>query len=295
MTRKLLLTYCLAIISLISSCQITNRGFKSHRNKIGKASLNFTLDKTLEESSALCFWKDLFWTLNDSGGEPCMYGFDIQKGTLLHTIRIENVKNIDWEALSQDDNFFYIGDFGNNYGNRSDLRIVKIKKPELLDKKLIVTKGEIIEFSYPDQKKFESRKHTNQWDCESVVYHNDSLYIITKNWINSYSSIYAIPSVPGKYIASKKLTFNAEGLVTDAFLSADAKTLYLIGYRDYVPYISIINGFSFNSLKNSSIKRYEIASLLGTQTEGICFLENKIYFCCEKSKVNLASLFILKF
>jgi len=293
--RKLLLgLLSLGFISFSTSCQTLNKGFKSHQNKIGKAETLFQLDKVLVESSALCFYDGIFWSLNDSGGEPCLYGFDKGNGNLRHTLNITNAPNIDWEGLCQDKHYFYIGDFGNNFGNRTDLRILRVKKPDSLNKKVIAVQADLIEFKYPDQKNFKSRKHSNKWDCESIFCHNDSLYIITKNWVSNHSSIYALPTKPGKYTAEKKATFNAEGLVTDAALSADGKTLYLVGYRDYIPFISIISNFTPSTLKKSSIKRYDFVTLAGTQTEGVCFIENNLYFCCEKTKVNPASLFMMK-
>ena len=294
MRKLFILLLGFGLLTFSSSCQIINRGFNSHSDKIGKADTLFHLDKILVESSALCYWNNIFWSLNDSGGDACLYGFDRKNGKLLHIIRINNTKNIDWEGLCQDKHFFYIGDFGNNYGNRKDLQIIRVRKPDTLAKKEISIEGEFIAYYYPDQKNFSIRKHKNKWDCESIFYQNDSLYVITKNWISGISSIYALPSKPGKYAADKKATFNAEGLITDAALSTDGKTLYLIGYRDYIPYISVIDNYSATKLNKANIKRYEFITLAGTQTEGLCILENNLYFSCEKSKFNPASLFIVK-
>jgi hypothetical protein len=43
----------------------------------------------------------------------------------LKTLKV-NAKNTDWEALTNDGNNFYIGDFGNNDGSRRDLTIYKV-------------------------------------------------------------------------------------------------------------------------------------------------------------------------
>jgi hypothetical protein len=294
MRKLFLFGLIVANFSVSVSCQAVHRGFNKYSNVIGKANQLYELDTVLAESSALCFWNDIFWSLNDSGGQPCLYGVDKQNGSLRHIIHITNSKNIDWEALTQDDRYFYIGDFGNNNGNRKDLKVLKVRKPDILNCKEINLQAEFISFHYPDQSTFEVRKHKNKWDCESMVYQNDSLFLITKNWLTGFSSIYALPTLSGNYVALKKAVFNADGLVTDAALSADGKTLYLVGYRDYVPYISVISNYSASNLKKSNVKRFEFSALLATQTEGICFIENNLYFSCEKSKVNPASVFIVK-
>ena len=41
---------------------------------------------------------------------------------------MSNIKNTDWEEISQDKDFIYIGDIGNNSGNRDDLKIYRAGK-----------------------------------------------------------------------------------------------------------------------------------------------------------------------
>jgi hypothetical protein len=51
-------------------------------------------------------------------------------GNLIRTININSANNSDWEDITQDDlNNFYIGDFGNNNNDRTNLRIYKIPSP----------------------------------------------------------------------------------------------------------------------------------------------------------------------
>ena len=65
-----------------------------------------------------------FWSSNDSGGEPILYHFN-DNGELLHTVRITNHSNHDWEDISLvGDSIIYIGDFGNNLNDRQNLRIL---------------------------------------------------------------------------------------------------------------------------------------------------------------------------
>lgn len=82
----------------------------------------------MRETSGLICFNELFWTHNDSGGRPEIYGLDTQKGKIKATVIVSNASNVDWEEIAQDDQYVYVGDFGNNRGVRRDLCIYKIPK-----------------------------------------------------------------------------------------------------------------------------------------------------------------------
>ena len=63
--------------------------------------------------------RDLFWGFNDSGGKNILYAFD-RSGKIKMEIEIVNAGNDDWESITQDAKHIYIGDFGNNNGNRNN-------------------------------------------------------------------------------------------------------------------------------------------------------------------------------
>ncbi len=46
--------------------------------------------------------------------EALLYGLNPETGEILQRIEIENVKNRDWEDITIDETYFYVGDFGNN-------------------------------------------------------------------------------------------------------------------------------------------------------------------------------------
>ena len=73
-------------------------------------------------------------------------------GPILKKVSIKNAENIDWERMVQSPEHIYIGDFGNNTGNREDLVILKIKKSELLAFEEV--SAEKIFFSYPIRNNF---------------------------------------------------------------------------------------------------------------------------------------------
>lgn len=79
------------------------------------------LPSTVDETSGLIFWADGIWTFNDSGGDPTLYKVDTLNGEIIQHATITNGINVDWEDIAQDDDHIYIGDFGNNGGDRQDL------------------------------------------------------------------------------------------------------------------------------------------------------------------------------
>lgn len=92
------------------------------------------LPRQLKENSGMILYDNLLWTFNDSDGENKIFGFDFS-GKIKKEIEVENARNIDWEDIAQDRKYVYIGDFGNNRGNRRDLKIYRIKKKDISKKK----------------------------------------------------------------------------------------------------------------------------------------------------------------
>ncbi|MBL6943693.1 MAG: T9SS C-terminal target domain-containing protein, partial [Bacteroidales bacterium] len=90
--------------------------------------LRFLLPPEIQESSGLAYFNEKLWTINDSGGLPVIYAFDTIVGQIVQRIIVDNAINIDWESLATDDDYIYIGDFGNNLGNRDDLAIYIVSK-----------------------------------------------------------------------------------------------------------------------------------------------------------------------
>jgi putative lipase involved disintegration of autophagic bodies len=86
----------------------------------------FELPSEIKETSGLLLIDGKIITHNDRGDAANLYEIDSLSGNLLRTIRITNATNEDWEDLAEDENHIYIGDFGNNDGNRTNLRIYKI-------------------------------------------------------------------------------------------------------------------------------------------------------------------------
>ncbi len=236
----------------------------------------------LNENSGLIYYDGLLWSFNDSGGENIVYGIDFN-GDIQKTIELENAENIDWEEIAQDEKHIYIGDFGNNNGNRKNLKIYKIDKDDL-DKKNEKIKADIIEIKYADQESFNFSMQITEFDCEAMAELNDHLYLFSKDWKNQITTVYKVPKKEGKYHIEPLAKFNVNGLVTGADFSPDKKSLVLVGYRDYVPFLWMFSDFEDDNFFSGEKSFIQMESISDAQTEGVCFLNNDILLIsCEQS------------
>lgn len=240
------------------------------------------LSNTISETSGLIMWNKQLWTHNDSNGDAILYAIDSVNGTITNTLSIPGEINVDWEDLSQDDDYIYIGDFGNNIsGNREDLKILKISKSSMLNNSPAV---ESINFSYSDQIDFTPQEtNTTDFDCEAFIVTTDSIFLFTKQWNEQKTSIYALPKSPGTYVAQHKTTIEVEGLITGANFIESKNTLTLCGYSTALqPFIYLIYDFQNFDLSTAN-KRKIVLSMPFHQVEAITSTNGLKYFITNEN------------
>ncbi len=284
MTKALkLFLFLFTALNFFSSCENQNKNEYALEVYSPKVLIDSLSDK-VNETSGLIFYRNGIWTLNDSGGEAQIYRLNIETGDIVQTISLIDVQNIDFESLTQDDDFIYVGDFGNNLGNRKDLSIYKIAKNDIPEKESDSVKVEHIQFKYANQYNFIVRPRLNNFDGEALFSYGDSLYIFTKNWVNLKTSVYAIPKMSGEYTVNVLYEFNADGLVTDASYNTENNVLSVLGYKDFMPFIWIFSDFAGNNFFSGNNRRLDLEAIHGAQTEGVCYNDNgDLLISCEKS------------
>jgi hypothetical protein len=251
------------------------------------------MPKEIPETSGLYFDGHTVWTINDGGNPAEMFGLSNIYDTTV-ALNTDNIiksqfplplKNIDWEAITGDDDYIYIGDFGNNPGNRKNLCIYKITKKQIHYKSVNIV--DTIQFYYPEQTNFESRFFHN-FDCESMFVKGDSIYLLTKNWQNRKSEIYRLPKKKGSYPAKLIGSFNPDFLITDACLVYNK--IYVTGYNlKGNQFIGSLNFGNWDGFQKQKIK------MKPAQIEGICFIPNKGFILTtEQRKTRCAGLFTIK-
>ncbi len=215
------------------------------------------LQDKLKEISTLEYDDGYFWGLNDSGDEAEIYKFNSETGKIEQTVTIANATNRDWEEITMSDEYIFIGDFGNNDGNRKDLTIYYISKNEIGQGSEAKVNAQKIEFHFPEQTNFNPGDKVTNFDCEAMFYHNGKIHLFTKEWTNYATTHYILEIKPGKQSAKKIETFKTNYMVTGAYIDANpisnTNGFYFIGYtKDGFAFIS-----GFDAPKKGSDKFFD--------------------------------------
>ncbi len=232
------------------------------------------LPSVVNETSGIIVYDNAVWTHNDSGGEPAIYKLDIKSGELLQTIRLTNVVNNDIEDITQDDQFIYLGDFGNNYGTRQDLVIHKIAKSVIPDSGDAQIESSQIYFNFADQTSFEKKNRNNNFDCEAIVATDQYLYLFSKNWVDEFTKCYRLPKEPGTYTTEVYFDFDTRGLITGAEYNKSSGTLALVGYENFLPFVWVMWDFDSDKFFSGNKRRADFPYIQGAQTEGISYIND---------------------
>lgn len=238
------------------------------------------LENSIEESSGLIHLNGRFITHNDSYGEPALYEFNPISGNVIRTVIIENADNIDWEDICYDSTYIYIGDFGNNSGARTNLKIYLLSIQDYLNTPNDTVSVDTIIFNYADQIDFTPTSNSTNFDAEAIISYEDSLYIFTKNWGNNWANIYAIPKMPGQYSITKIDSINSNGLITGATYNPINEKVLLSGYTLANAFIIEIGDISNLDFSGSTINQYNIypPNTFSYQIESITYLDNNQYY-----------------
>ena len=248
---------------------------------------DINLSKKLDETSGLEIINKQLVTINDSGNDPVLFYIN-ESGNILDERKLNCCKNNDWESLAADSDYVYIADFGNNYDTRKNLSIIKIP----IDKSSNEN-PEIINFLYPEQKKFKRIYRRSEYDAEALISFGDILLIFTKNKRKKITEIYSLPKNGGNFKAQKIGSLNTESIVTGADYDKKTNTLVLtstINFDEY--YILVINDFSLNN-KDHKINMYEIP-IGKTQVEAIKIIDENRFWITSEDESSSSSARLMK-
>lgn len=193
------------------------------------------------------------------------------------TVQLNNVRNVDWEEISQDESYIYIGDFGNNAsGNRKDLNILRISKQSVLQGNAVV---DTIFFSYNNQTNFTATAaNKTDFDCEAFVVGADSIYLFTKQWLSQQSAVYVMPKTVGTHIAQYKNSLAVSGLITGATMLPDKKITVLCGYSTSLqPFLYLLYDYRGHEFATGNKRKITVV-LPYHQVEGIAALNPLTYY-----------------
>jgi hypothetical protein len=245
------------------------------------------LSKTIEETSGLEIIDNMLITHNDSGGEPALYYLD-KEGKIVDTRKITGVKNNDWEDVTRDDEFIYVANMGNNFDTRKNLSIIKIPIKKSLNETV-----EVINFLYPEQKKFNTIYSKSQYDAEGIVSIDDDLIIFTKNKLKKITEVYSLPKSGGNYEAKIISTIDVKSIVTGSDYNNKLKLLALtstINFKKY--YLILIKDFSIKNKKHQ-IETYEIP-IGKTQVEAVKIINKNTFWISSEDESSSKHARLLK-
>ena len=109
-----------------------NDGSCTYASRSVSPDVTLNLPAAVLETSGLTFIDNNLYTHNDDT-DINIYQLNTTTGAILQTLPVRGTSNQDWEDIDKDDEYVYIGDFGNNVrGNRTNLRIIRVDKAGLL-------------------------------------------------------------------------------------------------------------------------------------------------------------------
>jgi hypothetical protein len=262
----------------------------STKAQINTAEEKFALPDTLDESSGAIFFNGKLIAHNDSGGENKLFELDTISGSITRTVTISNATNVDWEDVTQDEDFIYVGDIGNNNGNRTDLKIYKIDKSDYLNATTVT--AQTIDFDYANQSDFTSNPNNTEWDAEALIsIDQNNLVLFSKNWVNNQSSAYLIPKSPGTYsISPMATTYNSGGLITGGTYNTTTEKLFLVGYQPISAgfsaleaFVSISENFTSDDIFSGTNTQFYLSAFGQEQAEAITYVNTNRYLITSES------------
>lgn len=233
------------------------------------------LTEVLVENSGLIYSNERLFSINDGGNGAQIQELSSQ-GNILRTIDVDSTQNTDWEAITQSESDVFIGDFGNNAGNRTNLRILRINKNELQNFDTVHAMER--HFYYSDQVNFNNVLNQHNFDCEAFFFYQDSLHLFTKGWENLYTKHYVIPlNNQDSVVAQLRDSLFVDGLITDATIDSTTGRVLLLGYKNngsnfYTSFVYLLFDYNQQHFFSGNKRRIEIGNMLNvSQTEGIAF------------------------
>lgn len=262
-------------------------------------TLESALDDTVSETSGLLFVNNTLITHNDSANSNQLFEIDLTTGDISRVVTVINASNADWEDLTHDETYIYIGDFGNFDATRTNLRVYRIAKSDYFSSTEVT--ADVISFSYNEQTDFTVQEFTTNFDAEALLHLDNNLFIFTKNWADGNTNVYELPKTPGTYSLSIIDVVNSQGLVTGATGSIDGSKIVLCGYDGSGPFLIELSNFSAGFFSNGTVIKTTISPPTGYsfQTEGITPISTNDFFVSAEAangdpqglyRINLSTL-----
>lgn len=252
----------------------------------------------VNECSGFELVDDGFWTLNDSGSPASIYKVSDKTDQLEHQISISSAENTDWEELASNDEYLFIGNFGNNYGMRKNLMVYAVSLEGVNKDSEAIELSSTLEFEFADQTEFRHTANKHNFDCEAMIASDDQLYLFSKNRGDNQCTIYSLDLKKSgeKQKAQPLSTFDTKGQVTAADYHEESGVLALLGYvykpsdGSMHPFLYLFYDFPDNNFFKGKHKRIDLGIM--DQTEGLSFVDaSTLYIAAEAESGGQGNLY----
>lgn len=238
------------------------------------------LPDTLDEISGIVLAGNRWWVHNDSGNDHDFFQINPQTGAIIQTVKLKQADNKDWEDITASATHLYIGDIGNNDGDRQNLGVYKIKLTDIgpnPEETVSDNDWKFIPYAYDDQTDFSNQgENVTEYDAEALTFFSNNLHVFTKKWLTRTTTHYRINQTTD--IAETVESFDTQGLITAADVSPDGKTVALLGYnKDGFPnvFLWLLWDFTGDHFFSGNKRKIELGTVLTLgKAEAIGFSEN---------------------
>ncbi len=275
---KLMKRYYFILSLIIFSCS-SGQEKEGYENAVILETI--VLPKVINETSGLEIINEVFITHNDSGGEPSLYFFNLN-GEIINSIKLEEesfweIYNNDWEDITADKDYIFIADTGNNFGNRDNLNIIKVRTSDFsVERK--------IDISYEDQQTFLPRpKH--KYDAEALFLIEDKIAVLSKDRSNLFTDLYLIDKESNsKQALESRITYNVNSLITGGDYNKDMSLLALVGYNSRGnQFLILFENFNLENLAEKKFRKFKIP-LERAQIEAIKIIDNNTFWITSEDE-----------
>jgi hypothetical protein len=242
-------------------------------------------------TSGLIYMDGSVWSKND-GSVGAIRAIDTISGGATKQILMHigdgstYYSGYDTEDMTDDDDYIYVGDFGNNRYSTpaTTFKILRIKKSDILKSGDSYVKAEVISYSYSDQGDNEDSDYGNdpnnnpyfddeRIDCEAMIAFKGKIYLFSKNWNNRKTRFYELEATPGTHIAKYRATLDIKGLVTAATINPYTKILNLSVFRDGRGEHVIFYDYTDDNFFDGSSKRLKVQLFKYRRVEAIAYFD----------------------
>lgn len=249
----------------------------------------------IDESSGLAASKcqpDVYWTHNDSGDGPFLYGLDLE-GKNLGVWRVAGATNLDWEDIAsfKDKNgrcFVFIGEIGNNSLKRADAAIYRVAEPlanettglSVRESPLETEPAESLRFVYPGR----------PLNAETLLVHpiTGEIYVLSKSKEDP-SSVFKIKPLFGimrpqlaEKVAEIKVPAVPYGFLTGGDISPDGKRVVLCDYYAGYELILPAEAKNFDEIWSQTPRMFDAGER--DTGESIAFSANGLFVIASSEK-----------